>query len=130
MLSLKSGRRPSFQRAVAGLVGGLLGVLWTVFAVAITADAVFPLMKVILPLFGVLVTLLAWGSAMHQFINAASQQRFAEYEFLSSQEELELLQAKFDAKTASSPAARSCLGCGAPLQKEFRFCPQCGKEIG
>lgn len=110
---------------------GLFGILWTVLAVAMTANAPFPFVGIVFPAFGVIFTLLAWGSAVYNLVNATSQQRFAEYDFVAGGEEPDPLQAKFG---SASPATRSqpekfCTSCAAPLQPAFRYCPQCGTKV-
>lgn len=132
MFSLKPGRGPAIQKAIGGLVGGLFGVLWTVFAFAITADAPFPLIGIIFPLFGVIFTVAAWGSAAYHFINATSEQRFAEYDFVSHADEPDPLNVRFGppGKVKSTVAAEKfCTNCGGGLEDSFRYCPACGTKV-
>jgi len=132
VFSLKSGRGPSIQKAIGGLVVGLFGILWTVLAVSITANAPFPLVGIIFPLFGVIFTLAAWGQAIYHFTNATSTQRFAEYDFVKHLDEPDPLNARFGSPTkpaSSAPAAQKfCTHCGGGLQDAFRFCPSCGTK--
>lgn len=100
------------RRAIAGLVIGLCGVLWTVLAVAAAGHWALPyVLGFALPAVGVGVTILAWSSAVSHLVRIASQQRFAEDEFLA--EELPL---------------QAC-SCGRKLELTFRFCPQCGLRV-
>ena len=132
MWSLKPGRGPSFQGAIGSLVVGLFGVLWTVLAVAFTAQAPIPLVGVVFPAFGVIFTILAWSQAVYHFINATSEQRFSEYDFVSHQAEPDPLQQKFSSPhtpAPESPATNYCTVCGTALQPTFHFCPKCGKSV-
>jgi hypothetical protein len=131
VLSLKRGRGPSFQRAIAGLVFGLFGVLWTIIAAVITAEMPFPYVGIVFPAMGVLITLFAWCDAVYHFVNATSQQRFTEYDFVTQYAEPDPLQSKFAAPSIPSPepaATKFCVGCGTPLEATFKFCPQCGAK--
>jgi hypothetical protein len=121
MFSLKLGRGPSIHRAIGGLVAGLFGVLWTVLAVGIAANAPFPYFGIVFPLFGVLLTLAAWGQAAYHFVNAARQQQFTEYDFVSQQDES-------DPPRPQAPG-NSCPRCQSGLQATFRYCPQCGMKL-
>lgn len=118
--------------SIAGFAVGLFGILWTVIAIAITADVSFPWIGIVLPGFGVIFTMLAWSSAVYNLINATNQQRFAEYDFVAGQDEPDPLQQKFgpSVSAAKSSPGKFCTACGKPLEAEFRFCPQCGKAAG
>jgi hypothetical protein len=126
MFSIKPGRGPSIQRAIGGLVAGLFGILWTVLAVALSAHASLPYVGVVFPLFGVVFTVAAWGQAAYHFIHATSQQRFAEYDFISQPEEPSPLPSRVAPGEGAS--ARQCPRCQAELQATYRYCPQCGAK--
>lgn len=106
---------------MAGLVCGLFGVLWTVIAVAVTAEMPWPYVGLVFPALGVLITLVAWSNAAYHFVNATSQQRFTEYDFVTQCDE--------PAPQRLETATKCCAKCAAPLQAAFKFCPQCGAKI-
>jgi len=100
------------RRVIAGLVIGLCGVLWTVLAVAVAGHWALPyILGFTLPALGIGVTILAWSSAVSHLVRIASQQRFAEDEFL-----------------ADELPSKAC-SCGRKLEATFRFCPQCGLRL-
>lgn len=119
MTTLSSRRGPSLQRAVRGLVAGLFGILWTLFAWHITAELHVPYVGVVFPLIGVLITLTAWSQAAYHFVHLAGQQRFAEYDFVSLE----------DQPVLTPKATKTCLKCRADLQPTFHYCPMCGTKV-
>jgi hypothetical protein len=129
--SLKPGRGPSIQKAIGGLVGGLFGVLWTVLAISLTANAPFPVVRIVFPLFGVIISLASFASAAYNFTNATSSQRFAEYDFVSHIDEPDPLNAKLvrPANRSKPAVEKFCAQCGGGLDDSFRYCPGCGTKV-
>lgn len=116
MVSLKLQRGSPIQRAVAGLVFGLFGILWVLIVAQLAVPFGWPV-AVALCSFGVLLTLWYWGQAAFYLVHATSQQRYAEDELTSDVAPVEHL------------ALRRCAQCRAVLDHCFRFCPQCGQKI-
>ena len=116
MISLKLQRGSPIQRAVAGLVFGLLGVLWVLIVGQATVRYGLPV-AVGLGSIGALLTIWYWGQAAYYLIHAASQQRYAEDDLILD-----------DAPVETLPLRR-CVKCRAELADSFRYCPQCGQKI-
>lgn len=114
---LKLRRGSSIQRAFAGLVFGLFGILWMMIAIHVTADTSLPAVGIVLSGLGGLITIWYWGQAAYYLIHAANQQRFAEDDF-AADEIVELI----------APAVKRCQKCRAELAPTFRYCPQCGTK--
>ncbi len=133
MYSLKRGRGPSMAGGIGGLVMGLFGILWTVGAMSIVVGSRAPvIIQIIFPMFGVIFTLICFGGAIYNFTNATSQQRFAEYDFVSHQDEPDPLNLRFGSPQSPPDAAgvtKFCAQCGHGLQESFRFCPSCGTKV-
>lgn len=116
MFSLKLRRGPPIQRAFAGLVFGLFGILWMLIALQSSLDFGWPV-AALLGSLGVLITAWYWGQAAYYLIHAASQQRYAEDEHLP------------EAPPRDVEPARRCQKCRAHLEISFRYCPQCGTKV-
>ncbi len=124
MWKIPLNRSSVMVRGVAATVAGLFGILWTIFALHVTADAPFPsVVKWVFPAFGVLFTLSAWGQAVWHFIHATSEQKFA-------QDDDDRIPPVTDWSSRGNTALAGsiCSRCRAPLQTEFRYCPQCGQK--
>lgn len=114
-----SQQLPSIQRAVWGLVIGLLGILAGVFGWHLTANWQIPYLGFAFVLFGGLITVRTWARSIRQLMQLAGQQQYAEAEF-----------AAFDVPPqAMSPARNVCSHCQSNWQPEYRYCPMCGTKL-
>ncbi|MFO0917128.1 MAG: zinc ribbon domain-containing protein [Planctomycetaceae bacterium] len=122
MWNLPFSRGPALVRAVGAVVAGLFGVLWTILALSLTADAPFPTaVKWIFPAAGLLFTLAAWMQAAWLFIHAASEQKYAQDD--------DQPQGADGTSAGYKPSDEgTCSRCHAPLRLEYHYCPHCGQK--
>ena len=109
---------------------GLFGVLWT-GVVAGSGVGIFAL-------FGVIFIIIAVVQAIYNFTNAASENRFSEYDITDHGEEIDPLNEKFGnvsntTGTQNSPASaegsRFCPYCVAKAESGYAYCNKCGKKL-
>lgn len=130
MRSIKPGRGPSFMGGIMSICMGLFGVLWTV-VVAGSGGGIFAL-------FGVIFIIIAVVQAIYNFTNAASENRFSEYDITDHGEEIDPLNEKFgnvsnttgtQNSSASAEGSRFCPYCGAKAESGYAYCNKCGKKL-
>lgn len=130
MRSIKPGRGPSLMGGIMSICMGLFGVLWTAVAAG-SGGGIFAL-------FGVIFIIIAIVQAIYNFTNAASENRFSEYDITDHGEEIDPLNEKFGnvsnnaqaQKLDASPAeSRFCPYCGAKAESGYTFCNKCGKKL-
>ena len=120
MKSIKPGRGPSMMGAISSLFAALFGVFWSVMALKSGAPFFFGL-------FGLFFIGMALGQAWYNYHNATNKNRFSTFDIVD-EEELDPL----DPRRLEHPSAAKggyCPYCGAPLQGDFRFCPDCGEKL-
>lgn len=125
MKSIKPGRGPSMMGGVMGIFLICFGIVWTVFAASAAP---------IMALFGVFWTGMAVVITVYNFKNATQKNRYSQFDIVEHGEEPDPLERKFGNPPAastrqSSDGSRFCPFCGAPVQKDFKFCGKCGKEL-
>ena len=120
MKSIKRGRGPSFMGGMGAVFAAVFGVIWIIGAAALTRGA--GAIGVIFPLFGVAFVGFAIISAMYEFKNATSKNRYSEYDIVDDAEESDPLNEKFG-------GAGFCPYCGTKINDDFEFCPKCGRKL-
>lgn len=91
MHSIKPGRGPSAMGVVVGSVVVLFGIFWTVMAFQIPNEGPFPLVRVIIPLFGIAFVICAVMGVLYNYRNATGRNRFSEFDITSPREETDPL---------------------------------------
>lgn len=137
--SLKPGRGPSAMGAAVGVIFVLIGIGWTVGAIAITNSAGMEapiFIRILFPLFGVAWTLIALVNVIYNASNATRTNRFSTIDVVEGDGEPDPLSPY---RPASSPVASSaasqplsagfCRHCGATLRGGDHFCGRCGKAV-
>jgi hypothetical protein len=126
MYSVKPGRGPSLMGAIIAVVVGLPCIFFFLStAIREKAPGI-----IIFFCFAFLVMLLTGIFA--SLYNATAKNRVSAYDITTSAEESDPF-ACLAPSPNSSPATRQavaspfCPFCGAAVQSEFKFCPQCGK---
>ncbi|MFC5049077.1 zinc ribbon domain-containing protein [Rubritalea spongiae] len=123
MYNIKPGRGPSMGGGFMSIFAAIFGVFWTIGATSMGAPSMFTA-------FGVIFIMAAIGSAIFNFYNATSKNRFSTFEVTRSNDEPDPLSPK---RTSSGvpPANRTsfCPYCGTSLKEDYKFCPKCGKNI-
>lgn len=127
MKSIKRGRGPSMMGGAVGIFMIGFGVVWTV--IAMQASPVFAL-------FGVFWTGIAIVQTIYNFKNATGENRYSEYDITDSDEETDPFNERFGKqsdvhKTIDTDETESefCPYCGTKVDKAYRFCNKCGKEL-
>ena len=92
---------------MSSLAGAVFGIIWTIFAFAITRDAPFPLAGVLFPLFGIIIVIMSVARAIYNFTNATSANRFSTFDITSSQEEPDPLNERFGHLTETDVSGES-----------------------
>lgn len=121
MKSVKRGRGPSFRGGVGSIFAAVFGIIWTVAAAAMTQG--MGIIGVIFPLFGLVFIGAAVFNALYDFKNAASKNRYSEFDIVDENEESDPLNDKFGG------AAEFCPYCGTKTNDDFEYCPKCGKKL-
>ena len=141
MRSIKQGRGPSMMGGVASIGAALFGVIWTILAISIGGG--------LFALFGVVFILMAVGSAIYNFKNATSPNRYSLYDITEHGEEPDPLNTMFGSNQTynntgyntpyynpqatnyqTSPnSSRFCPYCGTPAASDYEFCNSCGKKL-
>lgn len=141
MYYLKPGRGPSFLGGIGAIAAGMFGIGWTAMAMSIGASP-------FIVLFGVLFVFLAAGMGAYHFYNATSRNRFSQWDLTTDQEESDPIsnmmgygkQIHFSQDLAEGDqeewydsegqyGGEYCPFCGNKVEKQFDFCPNCGKDI-
>lgn len=138
MKSIKPGRGPSGMNFVSTIGTVIFGVLWTICAFAMTAEGGFGFVGMIFPLFGVVFVVIGIVQAAYHYKNATGKDRYSEFDITEEGEEddpgrrwVKGAEPWDQLKQTRPPrsGAEHCPYCGTKLQRDFRFCPKCGREL-
>lgn len=131
MRSIKPGRGPSMMGGVASIFGALFGVFWTLTALSMGAPIFFCL-------FGVFFIVMAIVQAIYNFKNATSKNRYSAFDITDNQEEPDPFNQYFGESNYKEESfgfdenkgtSKFCPYCGAEVEKDYKFCNSCGKEL-
>lgn len=116
MKSIKPGRGPSMLSGVMCVAVGVFGVIWTAIAAGIGGG--------LFALFGVVFVVIAVVTAVYNFKNASSPNRFSTFDITDDSEEPDPLNERFktDEKKPGSEGSAYCPFCGAKLGEGFEYC--------
>lgn len=129
MRSIKPGRGPSMMSGVVGIFMVGFGILWTCLAAQASG---------FMALFGVLWTGVALTMTVYNFKNATGKNRYSEFDITEEGEEPDPFNERFGVsedrfETGEDPYGRGgseyCPYCGTPVDRDFRFCNKCGREL-
>lgn len=142
MKSIKPGRGPSGMNFIGSIVAIIFGLFWTIMAVNITANSPFGMVGAIFPLFGVIFIIVGIIQAVYNYKNATGKDRYSLYDITHSGEEgdpsdnwvrEETNGNEFESKKEnpknSGVQSNYCPYCGTQLERDYNFCPNCGKTI-
>ncbi len=148
MKSIKPGRGPSGMSFVGSVFAVLFGIIWTIGAVHITRgadsfssfsgmggfggmDGPSGIASVILPLFGLLFIGVGIVNAVYHYRNARGKDRYSIVDIVDKHEEGDPADGwiKEAPAPANHPTGKFCTECGHKLEKDYTFCPGCGKEL-
>ncbi len=129
MKSIKPGRGPSKQSAVASAFMVVFGIIWTVAAAAMTAG--IGVIGLIFPLFGLVFVGMGVYNTIYHARNATGENRTSLMDIVDAREEPDPLDPNPDRWRREAPAtdAAYCPWCGEKLAEDYRFCPKCGREL-
>ena len=128
MKSIKPGRGPSMMGGISSIIVAVVGVAWTIGALSMGAGGIFGI-------FGLAFTAMAVLSAVYNFKNATSKNRYSSFDITEDGEEIDPWNEHFGEKRetiqapANSSESKFCPYCGARVQGDFEFCNQCGKKL-
>ena len=100
MRHIKPGRGPSALSAIAGIVGVIFGVFWTVIAYRLTRNAPWPF-AIFFPLFGVLFIVVGLINVGYNIYNATQKKRLSVFDVTSTAEESDPLNDLLSGRTFS-----------------------------
>lgn len=125
------GREPSFIGGVMGIVAALFGLFWT-FTVLSNGGGMFGL-------FGLLFVGIGVLNAVRNFRNAFSKKRRSEFDVVDEWEEPDPWNERFGDKgfyeentfngETVSDGNAFCPYCGNAVERNFRFCNNCGRKL-
>ena len=146
MKSIKPGRGPSMMSGVMSIAVGIFGLFWTIMAASIGGG--------FMALFGIVFIGIAITSAVYNFKNATSENRYSTFDIVDSTEEIDPFNERFgkqpnistnleryadgtprfsdetaSAGTTPSAANSFCPYCGNEVEKDFIYCNSCGKQL-
>lgn len=131
MRSIKPGRGPSMMGGFASVFGILFGLFWTFTAYSMGAPIFFCF-------FGVFFIVMAIVQAFYNFKNATSKNRYSAFDITDSHEEPDPFNQYFGETNHTEESfdfgenketSKFCPYCGAEVEKDYRFCNSCGKEL-
>lgn len=122
-----------------GCIGGIIAAIFGVVLIATISQAGAPAPFV---LFGVVFIVLALLGSLYNFYNTTSKNRFSEYDITSEHEESDPIASALgherpgprNRKPRQNDLPRKieggfCPYCGTPVEPDFDYCPNCGKDI-
>ena len=127
MKSIKPGRGPSMMGGISALFAALFGV-FRIIVVLQSGGGFFAF-------FGVIFIAMALVQAWYNFHNASQKDRFSSFDIVDSREEMDPLDPRYagqddiPVRSSDSDAPRFCPYCGAELQSDYLYCPECGKKL-
>lgn len=130
MKSIKQGRGPSFMGGIASVIAAVFGICW--IGVTIKIGAGF------MVIFGVLFVCMAAASAVYNFTQATSKNRFSAFDITESGEEEDPLNKRFGAQSENIGGEKKdetkqegdyCPYCGAKTENGYEYCRKCGKKL-
>lgn len=128
MKSIKPGRGPSMMSGISSILAGVFGVAWTIGAVSMGAGGLFAV-------FGLVFVAMAVVSAIYNFKNATSKNRYSTFDITDENEEPDPWnerfgeQKNFSSQNISSNDNQYCPYCGAKTDGDFLYCNKCGKKL-
>ena len=128
MKSIKPGRGPSMMSGISSILIGVFGVVWTIAAVSMGAGGLFAV-------FGLIFVAMAVVSAVYNFKNATSENRYSSFDITDENEEPDPWNERFSEKRAKpqttvySSDSKYCPYCGTKVDGDFLYCNKCGKKL-
>ena len=128
MKSIKPGRGPSMMSGISSILVAVFGVAWTIGAVSMGAGGLFAV-------FGLIFIAMAIVSAVYNFKNATSKNRYSSFDITDENEEPDPWNERFgekrsEAQTATySSDSKYCPYCGVRVEGDFAYCHKCGKKL-
>jgi len=128
MKSIKRGRGPSMMEGIVGVFMAIFGVLWMIMAARIGGGFI--------ALFGLVFVGIAIVNAVYSFRNAASKDRYSEYDITEGHEEPDPLNERFGSQPVKDFVNQNdgvesvyCPYCGTKVKQGYVYCNKCGKRL-
>ena len=128
MKSIKPGRGPSMMGGISSILVAVFGVAWTIGAVSMGAGGMFAA-------FGIIFVIMAVVSAVYNFKNATSKNRYSAYDITEEGEEPDPWNERFRGNRdytqpmPNSNESKFCPYCGVRVEGDFAYCNKCGKKL-
>lgn len=128
MKSIKPGRGPSAMNVMGSVFAVIFGIFWTIQAVSMGAPIMFPI-------FGCFFVITGIVQGLYSYKNATGKNRFSTFDITEGNEEIDPLEQvlfskeNIESEGENKSSAKFCPYCGAGVQDNFEFCPECGKQL-
>ncbi|HOE20641.1 MAG TPA: zinc ribbon domain-containing protein [Spirochaetota bacterium] len=131
MKSIKAGKATSFAGIVGSVIAIIFGIAWTLLVISLFSqeDELGTPVFYFFVLFGIVFTGIGIASAVYNYRNTYSKNRYSLYDIVDSSEEKDAFHSSWDSTSAGKGTMNYCPHCGASLQQDFTFCPGCGKKL-
>lgn len=133
MKSIKPGRGPSMMGCMGAIGAAVFGVIWTILAASMGGG--------LFALFGVVFVAMAIGSAIYEYKNATSKNRYSLFDITEGNEEPDPLNMRYNSdlynnttyytntQNNATTNTKFCPYCGTAVASDFEFCNSCGKKL-
>ncbi len=127
MKSIKQGRGNAFVGGIVGIFAALFGLFWSI--------TVFKSGGGMFGIFGLFFVAIGIFNAARSFANAFGKNRHSEFDIVDETEEPDPWNRRFGTDTTQSDKEYYSVGnsycpyCGNQLQRDFKFCNNCGKRL-
>lgn len=107
---------------IIGIAVAAFGVFWTIMAISGGAGFMAP--------FGIIFVIIAIVTAVYNYRNATSKNRYSEYDITDEDEEPDPLNERIKGQAAPKPHnGRFCPYCGTQNEEDYKYCTSCGREL-
>lgn len=131
MKSVKPGRATSRAGFIGSIIIVVFGIAWSVLVVSLFAkeNEIGQPHFYFFILFGIVFIGLGIASAIFNYKNAYSKNRYSLYDVVDSSEEQDPFRFETGNYNSSTNSMNYCPYCGNVIQKDYTFCPGCGRKL-
>ena len=112
----------------SSILVAVFGVAWTIGALSMGAGGLFAI-------FGIVINAMAVVSAVYNFKNATSKNRYSSFDITEDGEEIDPWNERFGEKrdytqpSTFSGNSKFCPYCGTRVEGDYAYCNKCGKKL-
>lgn len=131
MKSVKPGRTVSLAKFIGSIIAVVFGIAWLVLVVSLFAqhDEMGQPFFYFFLFFGIIFIGIGIASAIFNYKNVYSQNRYSLYDIVDSSQEQDPFKFKIDNYNSNTCSMNYCPNCGNVIQKDYMFCPGCGRKL-